>query len=451
MEYNVLTEQEYNRRLRSVIVGSEGLHERVQDVGDGRATIGWGYTFNRNNNAAIWQNAGIELSQEQRRALASIDAAPAADKTRLGLAFSKAVNESESDQLLRASLREYERPASSVNMPLSDERVALVSITYNRGVGAVRGNPAANRPEHPVMNAIRDGDRAEAWFQLRYNCWGSNQALEDGLRKRRFAEAEVFGLYDDSNNVSQVEALGVYRMYRQNRDEISRVERNFGETIDGVEARPNRIAQANRDYPDLISEYGNVQTISEAMAPAKTVVLAHLRAQHPELARQMTEANFNQGRLPIDLARNRDFPGQDDHPPAAANEPAMQRTHPVPQREPLSYLDQAHPDHRLFQHLRERLPAQVSDDKVAELTLAARQGRVQDAERVKEMGISNDRAYVFGPLGTIGAVVDLRTPAPPMAETMRQAEVVEQQQGQSMAQFQEQQRHSHERGGRAMA
>ena len=42
MEYRELDQEEYNRKLRLVIVGAEGLRARVQNVGDDMATIGWG-------------------------------------------------------------------------------------------------------------------------------------------------------------------------------------------------------------------------------------------------------------------------------------------------------------------------------------------------------------------------------------------------------------------------
>ncbi len=64
MDYRELTEEQYYARIRTVVVGAEGLHARSQDVGDGMATIGYGYTFNRNNNTAIWQNAGITLTRQ---------------------------------------------------------------------------------------------------------------------------------------------------------------------------------------------------------------------------------------------------------------------------------------------------------------------------------------------------------------------------------------------------
>lgn len=169
----------------------------------------------------------------------------------------------------------------------------MISVTYNRGVGALQN--------HPINDAIDAGDRAEAWYQMRYNCWGSRQDMEGGLRKRRFAESEVFGPYDDRGNVPVEEAASVYLMYQSNRAEIDRVERGFGVTIDGVEARPNRIAHANRDYPAIVDEYGPVRTISESMEPARTALLEHLQTQYPEHAHEFTEERFNTGR--IDLNR----------------------------------------------------------------------------------------------------------------------------------------------------
>lgn len=314
MEYRELDQPEYDRKLRLVIVGAEGLHAHVQNVGDDMATIGWGYTLNRNNNVAIWRASGIELTPQQWQTLATVDAAQTIpEKTRIGLTFTRQLDEAESDRLLRASMAEYEAPANSLNMPLSDEKIALVSLAYNRGPGNLRGIPQTNVPEHPVMDAIRNGDRAEAWFQMRYNCWGSDRldrqypnpgSNEAGLRKRRFAEAQVFSLYDDPDNVTPEQARDVYRTFQLHRDEVDRVEREFGVTVEGDEARRNRVAQANRDYPELVNEYGRVQTIADAIAPARTVLLRDLRQQHPDLADRLTDANFNEGRIYLDPGRD---------------------------------------------------------------------------------------------------------------------------------------------------
>lgn len=317
MEVRELDQREYDHKLRTVIVGAEGLHGHVQDVGDGRATIGWGYTLNRNNNLEIWTRSGIELTPEQRATLERVDRAPVGAKTRVGLGFDRNLTEAESDSLFRASVQEYEGPAIAAGLPLSDARVAIVSVTYNRGVGALR--------DHPVLDAIRAGDRAEAWYQLRYNCWGSREDMEGGLRKRRFAEAEVFGLYDDRTNIPVEEAAEVYAMYRAHLAEIDRVERGFGVSMEGLEARPNRIAQANRDYPDIVAAHGAIRTISESLAPARQALIEHLRAHHPDHAAAFTEASFDAAG--IDLHRFPIHRGQQAHdnvPEPESGDPAFQ-------------------------------------------------------------------------------------------------------------------------------
>ena len=329
MDYRELTEQEYYDRLRTVVAGAEGLHAQSQDVGDGKATIGYGYTFNRGNNADIWRDSGIQLTPREVAALEAIDAAPAEDRTRLGLTFERKLTAMESEQLLRASMHEYEGPANSVSMPLSEERVSMVSLTYNRGAGALMGNAAKRIPEHPIMDAIRSGNRAESWFQMRYNCWGSAEAqFEGGLRKRRFAEAHVFGLYDDPDNVSPEEARSVAQMHSLHRDEIDRVERAFGVSIGGDQAKRNRIAEANRDYPALVREYGSVQNIADSLEPARLTLLRQVREENPALAERLTPENFTADRIYLDPSRDlRDTANVDQdlatmrnqrHPPRAA-------------------------------------------------------------------------------------------------------------------------------------
>ncbi|RXR06565.1 XVIPCD domain-containing protein [Pseudoxanthomonas composti] len=350
MDYRELTEQEYYDRLRIVVAGAEGLHARAQDVGDGMATIGYGYTFNRHNNADIWRDSGIPLTQQELAALDAIDAAPDGNRTRLGLAFPRVLTAAESEQLLRASMREYEGPATALNMPLSEERVAMVSLTYNRGAGALMGNAARSVPEHPVMDAIRDGNRAEAWFQMRYNCWGSaDPQFEGGLRKRRFAEAEVFGLYDDPNNVSPQEARSVAQMYGLHRDEIDRVERAHGVSIEGVQASRNRIAEANRDYPALAREYGQVQTIADSLEPARQTLLRQAREENPALADRLTPENFTADRIFLDPGRDlRDAASVDQDLASMRNQrnpPRAPTINAVGREQRNSTRDDVDPDH----------------------------------------------------------------------------------------------------------
>lgn len=122
---------------------------------------------------------------------------------------------------------------------------------------------------------------------------------------------------------------------------------------------------------------------------------------------------------------------------------------PETKREPLSYTAPARPQHSLFKELREKLPTGISDEKVAELTLAARQGGVRP-NRVESVHVlDNGDAWVLGTIPGFDGMVNLRTPAPPMAETMQKAEAFEQQQQVQVAQWQEQRQSQSQ--GRAMA
>ncbi|RDZ26756.1 XVIPCD domain-containing protein [Lysobacter silvisoli] len=298
MDYNELTREQYNELVKRLVKITESLHERSQDVGDGRATIGYGYTFNRSNNVEIWERSGIELTRDERALLQRIDEAPAADRTRLGLTFPRALDAAQSDRLLEASIPEYEAPVNALNMPMSREKAAAVSVVYNRGVGSY------NRNMEPFRDAVEAGDRAEAWFELRYNSWGSHAPSEGGLRKRRYMEGQLFGLYDDPANVGADEARDVYRSFQLHRDRIVRDEANWGESIDGRDAARNMIDAANRDYSNITADYGEVQTIRESLAPAKNALLADLRRQHPDIADRLSNEAFEAGAIYLDPGRN---------------------------------------------------------------------------------------------------------------------------------------------------
>lgn len=297
MQYNTLDAEAYAARLRMVIAETESLHRHAQDVGDGKATIGWGYTFNRNNNEAIWRASGISLTNDEWRQIRAIDAASGdADKTRLGLAFGRQMSEADANQLLVASAAQYAVYADQLNMPLSREKLALTSVTYNRGVGAMQG--------HPLLDAIDSGNRAEAWYQLRYNCWGSKADAEAGLRKRRLVEAQVFGLYDDPARVTPEEAKQTMQMLTLHRDDIQKVEGRWGETLTGDAGTRDLRALANRDYPAVTGEFGQAPTIRQALEPARLVWLAELRKTYPEIASELRDDRFGVESIYVDPGRD---------------------------------------------------------------------------------------------------------------------------------------------------
>ena len=300
IDYHERTEEEYRRRASVMIQNFEGYRAAPYDAEDGKATIGFGYTFNRNNNLELWDRAGVQLSQAERQQLIAIDRALDGHKTALGLAFDVRITREEARSLLEnASLSTHERPATNLEMPFSDERAVVVSLTYNRGPGRMATHMQG------FNDAVTDGDRAEAWYQLRYNSRGTNADpdVQLGLRARRNMEAQIFGLYNDPLNVSPEEARSVYRMFQLHRDDILENEHSWGVDLVGNPARSNAVAQANNNYPDLVQEYGQVQTLAAVLEPARNRFLEDLRAENPDLADRLQSEDFATTAIHVDPGR----------------------------------------------------------------------------------------------------------------------------------------------------
>jgi len=292
------TQQAYVDAVINTIAGFEGPGPTVYNK-DGMATIGYGYTFERSNNLALWTAAGISLTQAQINLLTQIDSATTkSQKTALAMTFNKTLSNTEARALLRQTYPEYEGPANALNMPLSPERVAFVSICYNRGV------PRVQNKMGDFYKAIRDNNRAEAWYQIRYVAVG-NPAPEFlfGVAKRRYAEAQLFGLYDDPSNPSAVssdEARQVYQMIQRHRSEIWYHEgTQFGRLPNGevgqIRDGNNRVCidAANADCASFIGS--PIQTLELALNPAKDALFEWLNARSdlPELLKnKLTENNI---------------------------------------------------------------------------------------------------------------------------------------------------------------
>jgi GH24 family phage-related lysozyme (muramidase) len=303
IDYHDRTQDECRHRASVMIQNFEGFRSAPYDAADGMATIGFGYTLNRNNNLQLWDAAGVQLSQAERQQLAAIDRAPDNQKTALGLAFTGQITREEARSLLEnVSISRYEAHADRLGMPTSDERATIVSMTYNRGDGRMQTHMQG------FNDAIADGDRAEAWYQLRYNSLGTaavGTANEFGVRGRRNMEAHIFGLYDDPQNVTSEEARSVYRMFQLHRDNIQQNERSWGVDFDGNRADRNHdaVALANRNWPELSREYGRVLNVAEALEPARQRLLADLRTEHPDLADRLRNQDFATTAIYLDPGR----------------------------------------------------------------------------------------------------------------------------------------------------
>jgi GH24 family phage-related lysozyme (muramidase) len=92
-------------------------------------------------------------------------------------------------------------------IPDSREREALFSLCWN--------GPSLLGPK--LKAAIEAGDRAEAWYEIRYNSNGNGIS---GLANRRYVEAETFGLFDTEGKASFSEALEAGQMLARHHETV---------------------------------------------------------------------------------------------------------------------------------------------------------------------------------------------------------------------------------------
>ncbi|WP_439605021.1 hypothetical protein, partial [Shinella sp.] len=135
---------------------------------------------------------------------------PAVPKT---FAFS---SDAEIQAALTALSPRYERAIDTwlAGIPNSTERAVLFSMAYNA--------PSLLGPK--LKAAILAGDRAEAWYEIRYNSNGSGHA---GIANRRYVEAEQFKLFASEGTATTAEALDAGRMYAAHREKILSYEGRF--------------------------------------------------------------------------------------------------------------------------------------------------------------------------------------------------------------------------------
>ncbi|EKD88509.1 MAG: hemolysin-like protein, partial [uncultured bacterium] len=130
----------------------------------------------------------------------------------------------------------------------SKEMLVLADLAYNNFIKASgSGCPS-------LKNAILSSNRAEAWYEIRYNTGG-------GLA-RRIAEAGIFGLYNDPANVTKEDATMIYQMFTRNRDTMLSFEAANKTAISGGQA----ILESNAGL-------GTVQPLEEELQTAANYLI----------------------------------------------------------------------------------------------------------------------------------------------------------------------------------
>ena len=84
-------------------------------------------------------------------------------------------------------------------------------------------------------------------------------------------------------------------------------------------------------------------------------------------------------------------------------------------------------DQAMFAKIRENLPPQINDDKVAQATLQARRAGIEGPEKLALVAISGDHVLMRSQAGR-NETVSLSQPAPPLHETVSQTHALNQQQ-----------------------
>ena len=133
----------------------------------------------------------------------------------------------------------------------SYERLALLSLYYN-SPGLIGSN---------LKNALQNGERFEAWYEIRYN--SNNGSHRNGIAKRRYAEAELFGLFSGSTASTQ-EAQQAVDGFLANLATIQTYEDNFHPQI--------HEANLNLASSSLFAGI-QVSTVGEVLKPATGYIL----------------------------------------------------------------------------------------------------------------------------------------------------------------------------------
>ncbi len=155
-----------------------------EDIPANSANIGYGIDFRKNTPTDIqtwYQQAGLSafLTPADLVLLTTYQANPInANRQALINSFTHLPDESAAARLLAAAVDARETQLNTrlgFVLPESNERAALMSMLYNGGSGIIGSS---------LVNALQTDNRAEAWYQIRYNSNnGETRNTAEGKKK----------------------------------------------------------------------------------------------------------------------------------------------------------------------------------------------------------------------------------------------------------------------------
>ena len=136
-------------------------------------------------------------------------------------------------------------------------------------------------------------------------------------------------------------------------------------------------------------------------------------------------------------------------PPDQRQRPPLKRIDEAPahQGAPQGSIPAGHSDFELYAELKRRLPVGTSEDRLVQITVAAKLGGVK-AGQVEQVHVGESplQAIVSGKVPGDWGRVDLAMPPPAVREALQQSESFDRQQAQQIAQFQARQQDLHAHG-----
>ena len=129
------------------------------------------------------------------------------------------------------------------NIAYSNERLALYSLAWNNPALLGKG----------LKTAFDNGDRAKAWYEIRYNT-NAGKSKSDGIAKRRYYESEFISPFLNNSSPTASELQNLRSLLYTKGNQINVYERQYQKMID----------RAEQDYGIL-----NIKTKDEILLPLK--------------------------------------------------------------------------------------------------------------------------------------------------------------------------------------
>ena len=126
----------------------------------------------------------------------------------------------------------------------TNQRLALYSLNY-QGMELIGPK---------LKNAIITNNRAEAWYEIRYNSHGGDSKNLPGIAERRIEESNMFSLYG-TENPTKTDFCSAYIMYQKHRSQIEAYENRWSRYFSN---QPNNIqSQLSSAYKYLTDTYAS--------------------------------------------------------------------------------------------------------------------------------------------------------------------------------------------------